>query len=378
MSRRDGLASIRSRSRRLLRAAAEMQKDLPVRMDELRIKAAERLPPPVTEYFNQGSGDSLSTLEAAAAWDRLRFLPRMLRDVSRVSTSTTVLGQQVETPILVAPTAMQRAAHDGGEVATARAVAACGSLMTVSTNSGSRFEDIGATGARWWLQVYVLRDRGLTTTILHRAKAAGASALVLTVDTPVVGRKRNAGQSIWEVVPDDLLLANIDQAGLPESALDKADDLTPDVIGWLREVTGLPVVVKGVLRADDARTAVSAGASAVQVSNHGGRQLDLAVASADVLPEIVKAVDGSGAEVYVDGGIRRGEHVLAALALGARAVFIGRPVLWALAAGGGSGQGGAEGVTGMLAELTDDLAHAMTLAGARSTDELTADLVRTG
>jgi 4-hydroxymandelate oxidase len=352
-----------------------MQKDLPVHIDELRRRALDRLPPPVSEYFDQGAGEGISTAEAVDAWARIRLRPRLLRDVSSISTATRVLDHDLATPICVAPSAFHRAAHPDGEVATALGTAAVGSLMAVSSNSGSAFEQIGATGVRWWLQAYVLRDRGLTEEFLRRGCAAGASAVVLTADTPVVGRKHTAGRTIWEVSPDDYQLVNVDQGGRPDSALDKADDMTPDIIGWLREVTGLPVVVKGVLRADDARTAVSAGASAVQVSNHGGRQLDQAVATADALPEIVAALADSGAEVYVDGGIRQAEHVLAALALGARAVFLGRPVLWALAAGGQSGKGGKDAVAGLLGELTDDLSHVMTLAGARTTAEITADLI---
>ena len=344
-------------------------------MEELLRAATDRLPEPVSEYFNQGSADGIAASAAVAAWDRLRFRPRILRDVSVVSTATTVLGRKLATPVCVAPTALHRAAHADGEVATARGAAAAGSLMAVSTNSGTTFEQIGATGAAWWLQCYVMRDRGLTKAIAQRAQAAGASAVVLTADTPVVGRKHNTGPSVWDVVPADYLLANIDQGGVPGAALDKADDLTPDTISWLREVSGLPVVVKGVLRADDARIVTSAGAAAVQVSNHGGRQLDQSVATADALPEIAAAVQGSGAEVYVDGGIRRGEHVLAAMALGARAVFVGRPVLWALAAGGESGQGGCAGVAALLSGLTAELAHAMTLAGARTVSEITSDLV---
>ncbi len=345
-------------------------------LDDLHDRALRRLQPEVAEHFDQGAGAGLTVGEAAAAWDRLRLRPRVLRDVSSISTAATVLGHELATPVMVAPTAMQRAAHADGEVATARATAAAGSLMEVSTNSGSKFADIGATGAPWWLQVYVLRDRGLTRAILDRAVDAGASALVLTVDTPVVGRKRTAGKTIWEVVPEESLLVNVQDAPVPADGLDKADDLTPDVISWLRDATGLPVVVKGVLRADDARAAVSAGASAVQVSNHGGRQLDLAVSTAEALPEIAAALAGSGAEVYVDGGIRRAEHVLAALALGANGVFIGRPVLWALAAGGASAQGGCDGVLALLREFTDQVGHVMMLAGARSISELTPDLVR--
>jgi 4-hydroxymandelate oxidase len=347
-----------------------------MRLDDLHDSALRRLRPEVAEYFDQGAGAGLTVGAAAAAWDRLRLRPRILRDVSHVSTSATVLGHQLSTPVMVAPTAMQRAAHPDGEIATARAAAAVGSLIEVSTNSGSKFADIGAAGAPWWLQVYVLRDRGLTRSILERAVEADASALVLTVDTAVVGRKRNAGKTIWEVVPEDYLLANTYGTEVPAEGLEYAVDLTPDVIGWLRDATGLPVVVKGVLRADDARVAVAAGASAVQVSNHGGRQLDQSVSTAEALPEIAAGLAGSGAEVYVDGGIRRAEHVLAALALGATGVFIGRPVLWALAAGGPAGQGGSDGVLDLLREFTDELGHVMTLAGARSISELTPELVR--
>jgi 4-hydroxymandelate oxidase len=339
-----------------------------VHIDDLHRRAIELLPAPVSEYFDQGASWSVSTAEAPRAWDRIRLRPRSLRDVSRISTETRVLGHRLEMPILVAPTTLQRMAHPDGELATARATAAVGSLMCVSSNSGTTYEDIGATGAPWWIQAYVLRDRGLTTSFLQRARDAGASAVVLTVDTPDVGRKINAGPVIWDLVPDGYLQANIDDDGLPDDALDKANDLTPDAIGWLHDVTGLPVVVKGVLRGDDARTFVDAGASAVAVSNHGGRQLDLSVATATVLPEIVDAVGGD-AEVYVDGGIRRAEHVLAALALGANAVLLGRPVLWALAGGG------EPVVTELLADLTDDLRHVMMLAGVRGIDEIGADLV---
>jgi 4-hydroxymandelate oxidase len=346
-----------------------------VQLDELAELATRRWPAPVSEYFNQGASAGVSTSAAPGAWDRLRLRPRVLRDVSSVSTRTTVLGHEVAAPILVAPTALQRAAHPDGEVATARGAAAAGSLMVVSSNSGSPLEAIAATGARWWLQAYVLRDRGLTAAMLDSARDAGAGAIVLTVDTPVVGRKRNAGQPAFDVVPPDFLRARLYGSDVLWSTLDKAEDLTPDCIGWLRDRTGLPVVVKGILRADDARTAVAAGAAAVWVSNHGGRQLDQSVASADALPEVAAAVLGGDAEVYVDGGLRRAEHVLAALALGARAVFLGRPVLWALAAGGDAGEGGADAVTWLLTELAGELRHAMTLAGARNTGELTADLV---
>jgi 4-hydroxymandelate oxidase len=357
---------------------ARVLKDHWVHLDELRERATRQLPPPVSEYFNQGASAGLTTSAAPAAWDRLRFRPRVLRDVSKVRTAARVLGHELATPILVAPSTLHRAAHPDGEVATATGAAAAGSLMVLSSNAGRDFGDIAATGAPWWLQVYVVRDRGLTKAMVQRGRDAGASALVLTVDTPVVGQKSNAGRSVWEVVPDDFVRLNLDADGLPDSAIDKADDLTPDTIGWLRDMTGLPVVVKGVLRGDDASTAISAGAAAIWVSNHGGRQLDQSIATADALPEVVGAVGATGAEVYVDGGLRRAEHVMAALALGARAVFLGRPILWALTAGGEPGQvgrGGADGVARLPTGLTDDLAHVMTLAGANELAELTPDLV---
>jgi 4-hydroxymandelate oxidase len=351
-------------------------------VDDLHDRAVRRLPPPVSEYFDQGASAGLTAAAASSAWDRVRFRPRMLRDVSSVRTATAVLGHAVRTPILIAPTTLQRAAHPDGELATARAAAAAGSLMVVSSNSGSAFEDIAATGVQWWLQAYVVRDRGLTAAMLQRARDAGAGAVVLTADTPVVGRKRNAGPPVWDVVPAGFREANIDAAGLPASALDKADDLTPDAVGWLHEVTGLPVVVKGVLRADDARALIAAGAAAVYVSNHGGRQLDQAVATADALPEVAAAAAGTGAEVYVDGGLRRAEHILAALALGAKAAFLGRAVLWALAAGPSDGEagesgppGGAAAVTELITELTRDLREVMALVGARDLSQVTADLI---
>ncbi len=329
----------------------------------------------MTEYFNQGAGPGVSSGEAAEAWERLRLRPRVLRNVASVSTWVTVLGHELATPVLVAPTAMQRAAHPDGEVATARATASCGALLELSSNSGSMFKDVAGTGTPWWLQLYVRRDRGVTAAFVQRAAEAGATAIVLTADTPVVGSKYSADKTIHEISPGDFHLINIDQGDLPDHALEQADDLTPDDIGWVRGIAGLPVVVKGVLRADDARIVVEAGAAAVQVSNHGGRQLDLSVAAADALPEVVDALAGTAAEVYVDGGIRRGEHVLAALALGAKAVFLGRPVLWALTAGGESGAGGADGVAHLLTTLTDELVHAMKLAGARTLGELTPDLI---
>ena len=322
--------------------------------------AGEALPEPVHRYFRQGAGDSVSTGEATAAWDRYRFLPHVMRDVTAVDTSTSLLGTTARSPFAVAPTTLQRAAHVDGEIAMASAVASAGSLMVVSSNAGSTFAAIADTGVDWWLQVYVSADRLTCTPLLDRAVAAGAKAIVLTADAPVVGTKYDAGgETVWDMADPRWLRVNFPDGYGTSPGDEKATDLGPHDIAWLREATGLPVVVKGVLRADDARRCVGAGASAIWVSNHGGRQLDYAAATADCLASVVRAV-GSHAEVYVDGGARTGRHALAALCLGARAVFLGRLPLYALALDG------SRGVSRLLSELDAELAEAMRLSGCSS------------
>jgi 4-hydroxymandelate oxidase len=324
--------------------------------------ARELLPPGAWDYYAGGSGLEITLDEAVAAWQRHRLLPHVLHDVATVTTATTVLGTPVASPVLVAPTAYSVMAHPEGEVAAARGTAAAGGLMAVSSRCSTRLEDVAeAAGGPWWFQVYVMRDRGLTEGLVRRATAAGATALVLTGDTPYTGVKHRPlgdlpltdAQSLVNVA--DHLRPGAD----PWLDMDQDPATTLAEIGWLRELSGLPVVVKGVLRPDDALACLDAGAAGVVVSNHGGRQLDRSVTSADALGPVVAAVGGQG-EVYADGGIRDGVSVLAALALGARAVLVGRPAIWALAAGG------AEGVTAMLTALNADLAHAMALAGATS------------
>lgn len=347
-------------------------------LEELHQHATQVLPEWLSVYLDSGAGDELTLRESSAAWDRLRLRPRALVDVSTVSTRATVLGAEVGTPVLVAPTALHRSVHPEGEAATAAGAAAAGSLFCLSSRSGTPIEKIGALGAPWWAQVYVVRERGLTENFVRRAVDGGAGALVLTADTPVVGRKPRADRLASDAdVPAEYTRANLDWS---EGADDfdendtserlwQAPDITVDTIGWLAELSGLPVVVKGVLRGDDARRFVDAGAAGIVVSNHGGRQLDGTVSTAYALPEVVAAVAGTGAEVYVDGGLRRGGHVLRALALGATAVFVGRPVLWGLATDG------TNGVRTVLDGLTDELVHAMMLAGAPTLGRLTPDLV---
>lgn len=329
----------------------------------LEERARELLPEPVHRYFVQGARDCVTSREAVAAWNRLRFLPHVLRDVSHVSAATTLLGTPVRSPFAVAPTTLQRAAHEDGEVAMGHGVAAAGSLMVVSSNSGSTFEEIAAAGVPWWLQVYVTVDRDACLPLLERAVAAGARALVLTVDTPLVGTKYDGtGPTVWEVTDPSWLRVNFPPGHGREPGHAKAADLSPRDLAWLREVSGLPVVAKGVLRPDDAVRCVDAGADAVWVSNHGGRQLDQTAATADCLPGVVGAV-GDAVEVYVDGGVRTGLHGLAALALGARGVFLGRLPLYALTVGGQSG------VNRLLEVVHAELVEAMSLAGVTSPDQ---------
>jgi 4-hydroxymandelate oxidase len=368
-----------------------------VNPDIARLEQQSRvfLPAAVYDYYAGGSGRERTLLANERAWAGTWLAPRMLRDVSKVDTSTRLLGRPVATPLAVAPTAFHRLGHPEGEVATAAGAARAGALFVLSTRSTRRIEDVAAAAGAWWFQVYIMRERSHTARLVERAAAAGASALVLTVDTPEVGRKRRDSDDL--VIPDEDYLANL---GPVEdlSATDLAADVTFADIGWLSEISGgLPVVVKGVLRPDDALACAAAGAAAVLVSNHGGRQLDGAIPTAAALPGIAAALAAAsapgvasvtpityspetkgatlapgapsitgpgGVPAYVDGGIRSGEDALAALALGASAVLVGRPVLWALACGG------ADGVAELLTGLTDGLAHAMALAGAATLAEV--------
>jgi 4-hydroxymandelate oxidase len=322
---------------------------------EAERRARDLLPATVWDYFAGGSGSEITLEESVTAWQRHRLLPHVLRDVSTLSTATTVLGTPVSSPVLLAPTAFCAMAHPEGEVASARGTAAAGGLMVVSSRSSFPLEDVAAAaGGPWWFQAYVMRDRDLTEGLLRRADAAGARAVVLTGDTPYVGVKHRLTGPL--PIPDQ-----------PERS-DQDPATTLADIGWLREVSGLPVVVKGVLRPDDALACLDAGAAGVVVSTHGGRQLDRAVSTAQALPGVVTAVAGR-AEVYVDGGIRDGVSILIALALGARAVLVGRPAIWALATGG------ADGVAALLRALGDDLSNAMALAGVPDIDGIDRDLV---
>lgn len=338
-------------------------------MDDDALEAAAKavLPSEAFDYFAGGAFDERSLAANLEDWPAIRLRPRVLRDVTTVDPGTTLLGRPVAHPIVVAPTAFHRMAHPDGEPATARGAAAAGAHFVLSTRSTTPVEDVAdALGGRpFWYQVYILQDRDLTVELVSRARAAGATALVLTVDVPRLGRR------LRDLVNGFVLpahLGTIESLDRPGSLGDQDPGITFDDIGWLRDATGLPVIVKGVLRGDDARRCVDAGAAAIVVSNHGGRQLDTAISGAAAMPEVMSAVRDR-CEVYVDGGVRRGTDVVKALALGARAVLVGRPVLWALAAGG------ADGVTDLLQELAGELELAMALCGCRTTEDVTADLL---
>jgi 4-hydroxymandelate oxidase len=322
-------------------------------------RARERLPAAVFRYFADGAGEGTTAAEAHAAWSAVRFAPRVLRDVSEPTLEVDLLGGRFASPVAVAPSSLQRLAHPDGELAMARAAAATGSLLCVSSNAGTRFEEIAATGVRWWLQLYVPRDRSLVEPLLVRAVEAGASAVALTVDAAGTRVRADLDQSLDEAAAGYRI--NHDDPALLGPA-GHAPDLGPADVARVRALTGLPVVVKGVTRADDAAVCVGAGAAAVWVSNHGGRQLDRTVATATALPQ-VRARLGDEVPAYVDGGIRNGLDALAALALGADAIFLGRLPLYGLAAGG------EQGVTEVLSRVNDELASALVRAGCAAPAE---------
>ncbi len=348
---------------------------------ELELFARERLSPMAYEYFASGALDEHTLRDNVAAWARLTLHYRVLVDVSRRSTSTTVLGTPVSMPVLVAPTAFHKLACPEGEAATARAAARAGTVMVLSSLSNTSVEEVcKAAGGAVWFQLYVYRDRGATAALVARAEAAGARALVVTVDAPLLGRRERDVRNGFHL-PEGLRIENMSAAGYGEVARSEGDSglasyvaarLDPSLgwrdISWLRSLTKLPVLVKGLVRPDDARRAVDSGAHGVVVSNHGGRQLDGSPATASVLGAVSDAVQGR-IEVLVDGGVRRGSDVLKALCLGARAVLVGRPILWGLAVAG------EEGALGVLETLHGELDHAMALAGCARIAEATRELV---
>lgn len=321
--------------------------------------AREKVAPEVWCYFEGGAGDEVTLRANTAAYERWQLRPRMLVDVSAVTTATTLLGTEVASPLGIAPFAMQRLLDPEGELATARAAASAGVLMCVSTLTTRAHAEIAATGAGpRWFQLYVLRDRQRTLDHMHEAREGGYSALVLTVDAPFIGRRERDLRLGFQNPPPDL--------DLPYANLfEMTPELTWRDLEWIRAEMPLPIVVKGILTHEDATLAVEHGADAVWVSNHGGRQLDGVPAGLDALPEVAEAVAGR-CEVYVDGGIRRGTDVLKALALGANAAFAARPFACALAVDGEAG------VSHALSLLQDEIVLGLGLLGCASPRDVTA------
>ncbi len=337
-------------------------------IDDYEAEARQRMERSAYDYYAGAAGDERTVAANRTAFDDILLRPRVLVDVSSVELSTTVLGEPLALPVLLAPTAFNRLADPEGEIATARAASACGTVMIASTISTCSLEEIaGAAEGRVWFQLYVYKDRELTRELVARSEAAGYGALVLTVDTPLLGRRLRDVRNAF-ALPAGLSMRNFDAASTdvarwgPHASFsayvhDLFDaSLSWSAVEWLKSQTRLPVLVKGVLTEEDARLAVNAGVDGIIVSNHGGRQLDGVTPTIVALPEVVDAVAGR-VDVLMDGGVRRGTDVLKALAFGARAVLIGRPYLWGLAAAGEAG------VRGVLGLLRDELRLAMALAG---------------
>jgi len=343
---------------------------VPLNVQDYEPLARELMHPSAWAYYSAGAGDEVTLRREREAFERLRLVPRVLRGVGQADTSTAVLGTPVRAPIMVAPTGVQGLAHPEGECATARAVGEAGTLMAVSTVSSRRLEDVSAAaGGPLWFQLYVYEGaRQFAEALVRRAEDAGYGAIVLTVDSPRWGRKERFAR-VEDGLPAGAGVASIEE-DLGEEVLEPAA-LTWEDVAWLRSLTGLPVVLKGILHPEDAALAVEHGARGVVVSTHGGRQLDGVAASVEALPAVVEAVAGD-AEVYLDGGVRRGTDVLKALALGARAVFVGRPALWGLAVDG------AGGVRRVVELLREELELAMVLAGIPDLESVEPGLILEG
>ncbi len=356
---------------------------------EFESAAAARLPKMVFDYYAGGAGDEVTARTAHDAWDAISIRYRVLRDVSQRNLAVKVLADDLAFPVMVAPLAFQRLAHPDGELATARAAAAIGAGMILSTMATTSIEDVRAAAkGPLWFQLYIYRDREASRALVERAERAGCTALVLTVDSPLLGRRERDVRNGFHVGPEFTVpnltgdpraalaasAAHGNPHGRNESALARFVEDHWDAsiswsdVAWLRSITKLPVLVKGVVRGDDAALALDHGAAGVIVSNHGGRQLDTSIDSARALREVADAMGGRGA-LLADGGIRRGTDVIKALACGANAVLLGRPVLWGLAVGG------AEGVQHVLQLLRDEFDLALALTGCRSAAELTRDLL---
>ena len=353
----------------------------PINLFDFEKEMKAKLPKMIYDYYAAGAHDELTLGENRAAFDRIKLKYRVLRDISRRDLSATILGQPVSMPIIIAPTAFHCMAHPEGELATVRAAGRGNIIMILSTLSTTAIEDVleNADGPVWF-QLYVYKDRGATKALVERAESAGCAAIVLTVDAQILGRRERDVRNRFQL-PEGLSVKNLMPAGKEQLPQDVGDSglaayvaslFDPTLcwkdLEWLCAITHLPVVIKGVVHPEDARQAMDHGIAGIIVSNHGGRQLDTSPATGDVLSEIVEVAD-ERIEVIIDGGIRRGTDVLKAIALGADAVGIGRPVIWGLA------HDGEAGVEQVCEILRFELDLAMGLCGCSSIKEISKDLI---
>jgi len=355
----------------------------PLNLAEYHLFAKARLPAMVYGYYASGADDEQTLRDNEEAFRRLRFRPRVLIDVSRVDITKQVMGIDLSFPLMVAPTAMQRMAHPEGELATARAVARIGTVMGLSSWATTSLEDVAAhvPGLPKFFQLYVYKDRAITERLVRRAERAGFRAIALTVDTPQLGRREADIRNQFQL-PPHLSLANFADmkdfaqvkggagaSGLASYVASLIDaSLNWNDIAWLKSITRLPILLKGVVTAEDAQRALQYGADGIWISNHGARQLDGVTATIDCLEEVAQSVRGR-IPVFIDSGVRRGTDVVKALALGADAVLIGRPIVWGLAVDG------EEGVYRLLSLLKDEFKLAMQLCGCQKVSDIRRDLV---
>ena len=339
----------------------------PINLFDYEILAKKALEPASWDYYEGGSDDEITLRANRISFERIQLRPHVLRDVDAINVNTIVQGISVQMPILVAPMAYQCLAHPEGECITAQAARNAGIVMIASTFATRTLEEIMGVAPQAWMQVYFYRDLDLTESLVRRADKAGYRAIVLTVDTPYLGRRERDIRNQFKLLPP-LRVANFADKDVAGEYIPSPAVVTWDTVRWLRSITSLPILLKGIVTAEDALVALEYGVNGIIVSNHGGRQLDGTVASIDALPEVARAVAGR-CEVYVDGGIRRGTDVLKALALGAHAVLVGRPILWGLAANG------LEGVQHVLELLSNELTLAMALAGCPTLESIDHALI---
>ncbi|XP_063695701.1 uncharacterized protein LOC134827092 [Culicoides brevitarsis] len=350
-------------------------------LKDFEAAAFQRIPKNALDYYKSGAGDEFSLRLNKTSWDSIRIRPRVLRDVSKRDLSTHILGLDLSFPLGIAPTAMQRMAHPDGEVANARAAGKSDILFTLSTIATSSIEELGeqAKNTKKWFQLYIHNDRELTTNLVKRAEKAGFKALVLTVDAPIFGLRRADMRNKF-TLPKPLKLANF-EGDLASSVKSKGGSgineyvtkqfnptLTWKDVAWLKSVTKLPVVLKGILTKEDAILAADAGVAGIIVSNHGARQIDSTTSTIEALPEIASAV-GDRVVVMLDGGVSQGTDIFKALALGAKLVFIGRPAIWGLSVAG------QRGVEQVIEILRKELDVTMTLMGCAKISDITRDMV---